>query len=103
MKSKMRTNELVIAKGDKGKARIILTQEEYKQKTKAFIQDNQFITINNSPAQCYQGEIKQTLKQCVNIIQKKTMEIHTLESHAPSMHATIKVHKPNTPIRPIIK
>jgi hypothetical protein len=47
IKRKMETNELTLTKADKGKTLIILTQEEYKQKTETFIQDNQFITINN--------------------------------------------------------
>jgi hypothetical protein len=61
------------------------------------------IKINNNPTQCYQKEIKQTLMQCVNIIQKEHIWKYTnMNPMAPCMHATIKLHKPNTPIRPII-
>jgi hypothetical protein len=71
IKKKMTTNKLIITKADKGKTLIILTQEEYKQKTKTYIENNQFITINNNPTKCYQKEVKQALKQCVNLIQKE--------------------------------
>jgi hypothetical protein len=49
IKKKIITNQLIITKADKGEMLKILTQEEYKQKTKAYIQSNQFITINNNP------------------------------------------------------
>jgi hypothetical protein len=82
---------------------IILTQEYKQKKTQTFIQGNQFITINNNPTQHYQKEIKLTLKQCINVTQKDNIWKYTnMNPTAPSLHATIKLHKPNTPIRPII-
>jgi hypothetical protein len=49
----MTTNELIITKVDNKQTLIILTQEEYERKTKAFIQDYQLATMNNNPTQCY--------------------------------------------------
>jgi hypothetical protein len=46
--------------------------------------------------------MKETLKQ-INIIQKETIWMYTnMNTTPPSLHATIKLHKPNAPIRPII-
>jgi hypothetical protein len=102
-KNKVSTNKLTITKADKGKTVLILTQEEYHHKVNNFIQDNRFTVINNNPTQHYQKTIKQTLKQCNNIIQKETIWRYTNTNPAlPNLHATIKLHKPNTPIRPII-
>jgi hypothetical protein len=99
----MGTNELIMTNADKGKTLIILSQEEYKQKKKkAFIQDTQFITINNNSTQCYQRDKTKTKTMCKHNTKRKSLEIHKHESHGPSPHATIKLHKPNTPIRPII-
>lgn len=81
----------------KRKALIILTQEEYKQNSKAFLQENQFVTINKNPRQFYQQEIKQTLKHCVNVWKYTNTNLT-----APSMHAPIELPKPNITIRPII-
>jgi hypothetical protein len=58
IKRNMIANQLIIAKADKGKTITILTQHEYKQKVKIFIQENNFVTINNNPTQQYQNKIK---------------------------------------------
>jgi hypothetical protein len=84
IKRKMIANQLIIAKADKGKTITLLRQDEYKQQTNAFTQENNFVTINNNPTQQYQKEIKQTLKQCKHIIQKEEiLEIHNRELHSP--------------------
>ena len=103
IKNKISENKLTITKADKGKTLVILTQDEYKHKVKSFIQDNQFQKIRNDPTQQYQKMVKQTLKQCNNIIQKEHRWRYTnMNPIAPNLHATIKLHKQNTPIRPII-
>jgi hypothetical protein len=48
----MRTNELIITKANKEQGLIIITLEDYKRKTEAFIQDTDFVTINNNSTQC---------------------------------------------------
>jgi hypothetical protein len=102
IKSKLREKESIITKADKGKTLIILMQEEYKEKTKAFIQENQFTIINNNPTQRYQKKIKQTLKKCGNIVQKENMEIQKHDLHGTKYTCNSKLHKPNMPIRTII-
>jgi hypothetical protein len=68
-----------------------------------FIHENQFSIINNNPTQQYQKAIKQTLKQCDNVIPKERKWKYTnMNPTAPNLHATIKLHKQNKPIRPII-
>jgi hypothetical protein len=59
--------------------------------------------INSNLAQCYQKRKKETLKQCKYTIQKEKVWKYTnTNTTAPSLHATIKLHKPNTPFGPII-
>jgi hypothetical protein len=61
------------------------------------------VMINKDPTQQYQKIIKQTLNQCNNIIQKEhKWKYINMNTTAPNLHATIKLHKQNTPIRPII-
>jgi hypothetical protein len=53
--------------------------------------------------QQYKKITKQTLKQYTNIIQKEHRWKYTnMNPTAPILHATIKLHTHNTPIRPII-
>jgi hypothetical protein len=47
--------------------------------------------------------IKQTLKQCYNILRKENSSKYTnMNPTAQNFHATIKLHKQNTPIGQII-
>jgi predicted transcriptional regulator len=96
-------NELIITKADKGKTIVILTKEDYTQKGNNFIQENQFVVINNNPTKDYQKAIKHTMTQCNNIIPKENKwKYINMNPTAPTLRATIKLHKQNTPIRPII-
>jgi hypothetical protein len=103
IRNKLSTNELTITKADKRKTVVILTKDKYKQKVNNFIQDNKFTATNNNPKQHYQKIIKQTLKEGNTTIQKENIWRYTnLNPTPPSLHATIKLQKPITPIRPII-
>jgi hypothetical protein len=97
IKNKVSTNKLTITKADKGKTILILTQEEYENKVKKFVQDNNFTLIITTPTQHYQKTTKQTLKQCNIIIQKKLYgDIHTWTQHpqtsVPWYNYTNQIH-----------
>jgi hypothetical protein len=103
IKNELTTNKLVITKADKGKTLVILTQEEYKRKINNFIQDNQYTPINNNPTQQYHKIIKHTLEQCSSIKQEENVWKYTnMNPQTPNLYATIKLHKPDTPIRPAV-
>jgi predicted house-cleaning noncanonical NTP pyrophosphatase (MazG superfamily) len=70
IKNKIDTNKLIITKADKRKMLVILTQEEYKHKLHNILQENYLIKMNKNPPQQYQKIVKQTLKQCNDIIKK---------------------------------
>jgi putative IMPACT (imprinted ancient) family translation regulator len=71
IRNKLAENELIITKEDKGKTIVVLTMEDYTQKVNNFIQENQFVLINNDPTKNYQKAIKHTITQCNNIIPKE--------------------------------
>jgi hypothetical protein len=82
-KGKIQKNKLIITKADKGKTLVILKQEECKHKIKNFIHDKKFMKSDKKRTQQYQKIVKQTLKQCNNVIQERQMEIHEHEPHSP--------------------
>jgi hypothetical protein len=95
--------KLIVTKVYKRKTLVILTEGGYKRKTRNFRQDKQFIMINKNPTKQYQKIIKQTLRQCNDIIQRQHRWSRTdMNPIAPNLRAIIKLHKQNTPIRPII-
>jgi hypothetical protein len=103
IRNKRAENELIITKADKGKTIVILTTEDYTPKVNNFIQENQFVLLNNDPTQNYQKAMKHTMTQCNNIIPKESKwKYINMNPTTPTLHATIKLHKQNTPIRPII-
>jgi hypothetical protein len=65
IRNKLAENELIITKANKGKTIVILTMEDYTQKVNNFIQENQFVLINNDSTKNYQKAIKHTMTQCV--------------------------------------
>jgi hypothetical protein len=100
---KLIENNLTITKADKGKTTAILTLTEYEQKVNDFIKENKITEINSNPTQKYQKRIKQILKQNKTIRQKEhTWKYTNMNPMPPTLHATIKLNKPGTPIRPII-
>jgi hypothetical protein len=102
IRNKLAKNELTITKEDKGKNIVILTIEDYTQKENNFIQKNQFVLLNNDPMQNYQKAIKHTMTQCNSIPKENKWKYINMNPMAPTLLATIKLHKQNTPIIPII-
>jgi hypothetical protein len=103
IRNKLMENELIITKADKGKTIVILTKEDYTQKVNNFIQENQFTLLNNDPTKNHRKAIKHIMTQCNNIIPKENKwKYINMNPTAPKLHVTIKLHKENTPIRPII-
>jgi hypothetical protein len=76
IKQKLNDNSLMIAKADKGKSIVILPIDTYKAKIHYFIQNNQFINLQNNPTDQYQKTIKHEIKK-QNIIKKKNTDGNT--------------------------
>jgi hypothetical protein len=92
----------MISKADKGKVLVILPIEEYKTKIHDLIQNNQFTNLNSNPTDQYQKMIKHKLNK-QNIIQKEhKWKYSNMKPTAPNLHTTTKLHKQNTPIRPVV-
>jgi hypothetical protein len=102
MKQKLNDNSPVISKADRGKTLVILPIETYKTKIHDFVQNNQVTNLNTNPTDQYQKMIKHELDK-QNIIQKEhKWKNSNMNLTTPNLHATIKIHKPNTPIGPVV-
>ena len=69
IKNKIKENQLIVTKADKGKTLVILTLEEYKLKVNNFIHNNQFIKIDKNPTQQYQRAVEQYKRMHVRYYQ----------------------------------
>ena len=92
-----------ITRADKGKTIVIIDTDEYNKKPLDFINKNNFKNLNNNPTGKFQKPIKENLKQCNMIINKKQIKHLTQNKpQAPRHKAQIKLHKQGNPIRPVV-
>jgi len=101
--NKLRKEDTMITKTDKGKTCVIIYNNDYANKVHNFFDNNNFQKLPKDPADKYQKNITSTLKHCNLIINKKQMR-HLIQKKPlpPSLNAQIKIHKPNNPIRPVV-
>ena len=67
-----------------------------------FLSEHNFHTLTHNPIQKDQKAIYKALQQC-EIIDKKHIKYFTQKTPSPpTLNALIKLHKPNTPIRPVV-
>ena len=98
---KIANNKAMIAKADKGKTTVIIYTQDYKVHT--FLSDNNFHTIPKDPTNHDHRTIQKTLQHCDKIIDKKQIKFLTQKNPTPpTLNTLLKLHKPNTPIRPVV-
>jgi hypothetical protein len=103
IKKKLKMGNTMITRADKGKTIVIIDTDEYNKKTLDFINNNNFKNLNNNPTDKFQKSIKENLKQCNMIINKKQIKHLTQNKpQAPRHKAQIKLHKQGNPIRPVV-
>jgi hypothetical protein len=103
IKKKINENDLIITKADKGNTLIIMKQDEYNQKTTEFMVNNNYIALTQDQTKKQQRTIRNTINRCTNIIPKKERwKFININPEAPMLHSTIKLHKPEKPIRPVV-
>jgi len=101
--NKLRKEDAMITKADKGKTCVIIYNNDYASKVHNFLANNNFQKLPKDTTDKYQKNITSTLKHCNLIINKKQMR-HLIQKKPlpPSLNVKIKIHKPNNPIRPVV-
>ena len=103
IKTKLKQNSAMISKADKGNSIIILYINDYNQKLQEFIITNKFRKLPTDPTDRFQIRIRETVKKCKTLIQQQQKwKYINLNPTAPTLRGTIKIHKENHPIRPIV-
>lgn len=102
---KIKRHNLIFTKADKGNCLIIMSKQDYINKTEHFLNTNNFEILNRNPMSKFLAHVKETLKQQeqffseLNINLKKF--IHT-NSSFPRLYGLPKIHKPDSPMRPVV-
>ena len=100
---KILQKSLTIARTDKNKSVVIINKDSLEQKIETFVEENNITRLNKDPTDSYQKQIQHALQKCDALIEKgKHRYLMHIRPTAPNLHAYIKTHKENQPIRPVI-
>ena len=72
VKRKLKNNNIIHVKADKGNGLVLINKNEYINKTLEFIKENNFMEIKKNPTNKYQREIKQLIKSSPKIFQNNS-------------------------------
>ncbi|XP_036317488.1 uncharacterized protein LOC118732462, partial [Rhagoletis pomonella] len=103
LKEKLRANNVITTKADKGNTTVLIDKKDYIEKTESLITEIGCNKLGKDPTEEYQAAIKNTIKKSTTIIKDNLPYRLTLMN--PSVRPLIalpKTHKPGTPMRPII-
>jgi hypothetical protein len=92
----------MISKADKINSVIILYQDEYYQKVEDFISNNNFNMVESDITKKLQRTVRSTVNECQTIHKDERWKYLNLNPAAPTMRGLIKLHKENTPVRPVL-
>ena len=100
---KIKDNDLIINKADKGNVLTIENKPELNNKTTNFLNNPQFIPLKSDPTNRFQNKIKELCKKSNLIINKSDLNLLINPNpQAPILRTATKIHKANNPIRPIV-
>ena len=103
IRKKLKENDAMITRADKGKSIVILRTHQYEIKLQEFLDDNEFHTNTSDQTAKSQTQIRATVRQSPTLIHKELRwKYINLNPSAPSIKGLIKIHKPDQPIRPVV-
>ena len=103
IKVKLIDNDALITKADKGHTLVIIDRNTYKQKVHKFILENNIETLNNDPTNSYTISLNKTINKCTSLLDEPTRrQLKPINARAPMLTGQPKLHKTDTPIRPLV-
>ena len=103
IKNKLKNNNALIVKADKGQTVVIIGENEYMEKSYDFINENNIEKINKDPTDEYVKDINNKINKCTKIIQDNQKHaLKQIKAKAPEFNALIKLQKQGMPGRPLI-
>ena len=97
---------IMILPSDKGRASVVMDKQDYENKIKIMLDDERtYEKLNKDPTKAYKSQLVRTLtrlKEENKINQKDYDYLYPTSDSIPRMYCTPKIHKPGTPLRPIV-
>lgn len=106
-KSFIRGNpDMIITKSDKGNVTVVMNRGEYENRVAEMVSDSDVYKVLDrdptSKLQTQNNDIVKALKTRGYLNEKTARQLTTYRAIAPRFYGLPKVHKENTPIRPIV-
>ena len=102
---KAKKQRLRILPADKGNATVLLSHEQYHSKMTEHISSGPYTLLQRDPTSSLPGKVDRVLKK---LLKEEKIDISVFNScrnlhpRPPQLYGLPKIHKPNTPIRPIV-
>lgn len=103
IKTKLNNNNACIIKADKGNTLVIMDTGSYNAKVHDFISNHNIRQLNSDPTDKYVKNLNHCINKCTCLFNENTRRyLKPINAKAPIFTGLPKIHKPNTPIRPLV-
>ena len=103
IKEKIKKNKLVIVPADKNAGFVIADRSTYTTKTEEFFTANNITLAKKNPINTYNTKTRNIIRHTTTTIKKfHGYNLAVSNPQSPRLYSLFKLHKPETPIRPIV-
>ena len=107
MRALSQNKDIIIVPADKGNATVVLSTDDYEQKASDLLKRAPFQKLGKDPTARTERRVNDTLKRLAEKEEDSASTILTLRvpnkgSRPPLFYGSVKVHKPDFPLRPIV-
>lgn len=100
---KLKDNNAVIVKADKGNTTVIMEKEIYHEKMLTFIQNNnKFTPLTKDPTVEFNKISNNAINKCKSLTNSMKYKLKMNNPQAPTLRGLPKTHKTDIPMRPIV-
>lgn len=100
---KCNENDLILCKADKGNTVVIFNRADYINKMSILLNTDSFKLSQINPTAKFQKATVELLNKCPNLIPKNSIfKYKVMNPMSPTLYGLPKIHKENTPLRPIV-
>lgn len=101
--NKIKNDNLVISKADKGTCVVILNRPHYNLKVEKFLNENKFKKVNSTYINKFDREFKGIIRQYQNAGIYNKYQVTSMNPQVPKLYGLPKIHKgADFPIRPVV-
>ncbi|XP_072021904.1 uncharacterized protein [Amphiura filiformis] len=99
-------DKIMILPADKGKSTVVLNKVDYEEKVNNMLSDEKtYQKLKSDPTSKYKDKLLVMLKKWKKeekITVSEYWKLYPTAENTPRMYCTPKIHKPGTPLRPIV-